>query len=119
MVGPAILWRSDHLDVFPVSERRIYNRVPGPFEGRCHDGASYYDARITDISLSGCFVDLLLQLRIGDRVTVDVSLHDRPFRLNGEVVYLDKVQGFAVRFVENELPTIEALAEALDRAGRA
>lgn len=103
----------------PVSERRIYQRVPGPFEGRCHDGANFFDARITDISLSGCFVDLLLQPRIGDRMTIDVSLHGQPFRMHGEVVYLDKVQGFAVRFVDNDLSTLEAFAQAIEQAAQA
>ncbi len=55
--------------------------------------------RITDLSAGGCFVDSFTSAEAGASLILTVSLHDRQFTLPAEVVYLDRVQGFGVRFL--------------------
>lgn len=70
-----------------------------------------------DLSLGGCFVDVLSGPAKGDPVKVEIRLGDLVARLTGEAVYVDKVQGFAVRFGENPPEELEHLRAILD--GRA
>jgi hypothetical protein len=55
----------------------------------------------------------------GERVQVSVTIRHRPVTLLGEVIYTDRVQGFAVVFTDNPPERIEQLHELLDSAAAA
>lgn len=83
-------------------QRRQHPRQPGPFEGEW-DGAEDAGAcRVTGLSPSGCFVDAAGRPAPGTPITVSVLLGDTRFTLPGEVVYLDRVRGFGVRFTPSD-----------------
>ncbi len=98
-----------------TKERRSYKRLAGPYDGGW-DGASGMRAcRITDLSLSGCFIDAYASNPVGTQLMTEIRLSDQTFRLRAEVVYVDRVQGFAVRFVEDNDPAVlKAFREAMD-----
>ncbi len=50
---------------------------------------------------------------VGSRLVTEVHVAEQTFRLASEVVYVDRVQGFAVRFVDNDPGVLEALTKAL------
>ena len=83
-------------------ERRQYPRRPGPFEGWWAGVSGQRECRITDLSPGGCFLDSPTSAEPGTAITVSVVFGDTRFTLPGEVVYLDRVQGFGVRFVPSD-----------------
>jgi PilZ domain len=96
-----------------MDERRRYPRLPGPFDG-AYDGASgARTARILDLNAGGCFIDVMGAPRTGERVTVSVSIGGRTATLAGEVVYVDRIQGFGVKFTANPPEQVEELDKML------
>jgi len=57
------------------------------------------EARITDISLGGCFIDCLTPINEGEPVSFTIKISDCEFLdLRGEIVYVFRGVGFGVRF---------------------
>jgi PilZ domain len=99
------------------SERRIHKRLPGPFEGGWDGASGMRECRITDLSRGGCFVDVYASNPVGARITTAVKVGGRTFQLRSEVVYVDRVQGFAVRFRDNDPGVMKAFLETLESLG--
>ena len=58
-------------------------------------------ARISDISAGGCYIDTIVQVVVGDLLTIHITAADgssMPF--NGKVAYLLAGNGFGVEFVD-------------------
>lgn len=51
----------------------------------------------------------------GTRITVHVQLDGQTFHLHGVIVYVDRVQGFAVQFSDNDADTMTAFTAAVER----
>jgi hypothetical protein len=99
-----------------TSERRSYKRLSGPYDGGWDGASGMRDCRITDLSPGGCFIDAYASNPVGAKITTEVTLAGRPFRLRAEVVYVDRVQGFAVRFLDDNDPAeMKAFTELIDR----
>ena len=57
------------------------------------------EARITDLSLGGCFIDCLTPISEGEPVSFKIKISEREFLdLRGEIVYVFRGVGFGVRF---------------------
>ena len=91
------------------SERRNFKRLVGPFEGGWDGASGRRDCRVTDLSQGGCFIDAYASNPVGARITTAIKVGDQTFQLRSEVVYVDRVQGFAVRFMKAFIETVEAL----------
>lgn len=89
-------------------ERRNQPRLAGPYDGSWSGSSGQRHCRITDLSAGGCFVDSFTSADAGASLVLTVSVRDRHFTLPAEVVYVDRVQGFGVRF----LPCDDAAALA-------
>lgn len=96
-----------------TNERRSAKRLPGPYDGGWNGESGTRECRITDLSVGGCFIDSFATSGVGGKVTVDVRLSGQSFRLKAEVVYVDKVQGFAVRFADNDPAVLQHLSDAI------
>jgi hypothetical protein len=95
-------------------ERRRHLRINGPFEGTC-DVVGSREVRIVDLSYGGCFIDVMTKARPGDEVTVTVRVLGQQVTLRGEVVYVDRVQGFAVMFTETNPEPLETLKQIVEK----
>ena len=101
-----------------MSERRRFPRLQKPMDGTWDGAAGTGHGRVTDLGMGGCFIDARTPAGVGQRLAVTLSSPDSPpVRVDAEVVYVDTVAGFAVRFVDVAAETQEALASFLARAG--
>lgn len=99
------------------SERRSNKRLMGPFEGGWDGASGMRECRITDLSRGGCFIDAYASNPVGARITTRLKVGGREYQLRSEVVYVDRVQGFAVKFRDNDPLVMKAFAEALETLG--
>lgn len=99
------------------SERRNFKRLPGPFEGGWDGASGMRECRITDLSQGGCFIDAYAANPVGARILTAVKVGGQLFQLRSEVVYVDRVQGFAVRFRDNDAATMETFIETVEALG--
>jgi hypothetical protein len=99
-----------------ANERRGTARLVGPFEGTWDGAAGMRECRITDLSAGGCFLDTYASQPVGARITVEIKLRGQSFRLRAEVVYVDRVQGFAVKFLDQDSPASREFADAIAAA---
>ena len=81
--------------------------------------AGKQDARMSEISMDGCFIDSKVQGRaLGDIVEFKVHLPDGPWvSLQGELVNEDYPIGFGLRFTELTEGDKRLLAEVMDTRG--
>lgn len=97
-----------------TTERRNARRFPGPFDGGWNGESGTRECRITDLSVGGCFIDSLSNQSVGTRVMVLIKLGGQTLRLRSEVAYVDRIQGFAVSFTDDNDPAVmTTLAEAI------
>lgn len=98
-----------------TKERRSFNRLSGPFDGGWDGASGMRDCRITDLSPGGCFIDVYASNPVGAVIMTEVKLAGQTFRLRSQVVYVDRVQGFAVRFLDDNDPaTLKAFTELIE-----
>ena len=119
MLGSSIRWQPhDRVQLAgpDMPERRQYRRSHGPFRGAWRSASEHRQAGVLDIGPGGCFVEGMGGPDRGERVQVSVTIRHRAVTLLGEVIYTDRVQGFAVVFTGNPPETIEQLHELLDSA---
>jgi len=96
-------------------ERRSHERVPLMLELRWQSLSGKHTARISDMSLSGCYVESFGQVTVGEMIRFEVQLPTgRWMPLIGEVVYHLPSMGFGVRFRTLTESQREVIASLLD-----
>ena len=107
--------RKKGTDSVATDDRRQFDRIPGPFDGR-RVGALETPVRIYDLSEGGCFINSLHEQQPGVvfRLKIDV-----PFEgwidLKAETLYRNPGFGFAVCFIEMNEETKMRLRRALQQ----
>ena len=82
-------------------ERRKHDRVPALIDLAWEGASSKYEARTSDISISGCYIDTIAQVVIGELIKFKLRLPAGDWiELHGEVVYSHPNMGFGVRFTD-------------------
>lgn len=82
-----------------TDERRNERRVPASIEVLWEGSAGKYEARTSDLSAGGCFVDTLGQVTLGQKIIFRLRLPaGEAIDIEGEVVYTYPNMGFGVRF---------------------
>lgn len=82
-----------------MDERRIAERVPLSLEVRWDGLSGKRSARISDISLTGCYVESLGQVTLGEEIHLEIQTPTgRWITVSGEVAHRDPNMGFGVRF---------------------
>jgi hypothetical protein len=76
------------------------------------------DARVTDVSLGGCYIDCRLVPAVGDEVQIDLSTDDGPLPVQGTVVHAKRNFGFAIRFTAMDEAALNRLSSLLSAAAR-
>jgi hypothetical protein len=80
---------------------RHYERVSVSLEVEWEGAAGKYEARMSDISLGGCYIDTIGDATIGETVSFRVRLPSGHWlRLSGMVVHVEERVGIGLRFPE-------------------
>src|SRR5215212_9058799 len=96
-------------------ERRIEERVPLMLELRWESLSGRHPARISDMSLNGCYVETMGQVTVGELIRLEVQLPTgRWLPLIGEAVYHLPGMGFGLRFRRLTETQREVIASLLD-----
>ena len=103
-----------------AAERRQHTRLAYPLEGSWHGASGATRCRISDISVTGCFIESLAAPAVGENTTITVDFGpDDTYAIKGRVAYLEPGMGFGVEFVEADPATTAALGQAISSiAGR-
>jgi hypothetical protein len=72
--------------------------------------------RVSELSLGGCYLDMMNPFPMGTRVLVKISEGDEFFEAASEIVYKTEHLGVGVRFLEIEPIFLAVLMRWLDRA---
>lgn len=82
-----------------VNERREDERVPLSLEARWDGAAGRHQARISDISMGGCFMDTTGQALVNEVVSLEIRLPSGEWLpLRGTVTFTQPHIGFSVCF---------------------
>lgn len=99
-----------------TDKERKHKRVPLLLEVLWEGAAGKYEARTSDISLGGCFIDTTGQMAIGETISFKLCLPAGDgIELQGEVIYELPRMGFGVRFAnvsDDQQQRLEALIKA-------
>ena len=98
-----------------AEERRGEERVPLMLELRWESLSGKHTARVSDMSMSGCYVETMGQVTTGELIRCEVQLPTgRWMPLVGEVVYHLPGMGFGMRFKRLTETQKEMVASLLD-----
>jgi uncharacterized protein (TIGR02266 family) len=82
-------------------ERRNHRRVPVLAEVHWEGKTGRHEARTSDLSSGGCFIDTVGQVTEGERLKFQLRLPNGEWmEAEGEVTYADPNVGFGVRFTD-------------------
>lgn len=110
------LWNLGTYDPWEtLSDKRKYPRVPAFLEVRWESAGGKYEARTSDISLGGCFIDTIGHVAVGEWVNFKL----RPkagewIELQGDVQYELPRFGFGVQFRDLSDESKERLEELVN-----
>lgn len=97
----------------PADSRRMHARVHGPFDG-VRIGALETPVQLYDLSRGGCFINSMHQQQPGVRVLLKIDLpHEQWITVSAETLPRSNEFGYAVRFVNMSVETIDRLDRAL------
>lgn len=78
---------------------RQFERISLSLQIMLESSSGKREARISDLSMEGCFIDTILEVTAGESVVFDVHLPiGQPVRLSGKVAYNMPRIGFGIRF---------------------
>lgn len=97
------------------SDRRTTKRVAVNLEAKFFGGAERGRARISDISVGGCYVETLVFISPGNKLAIEMKLPTGNWlRVMGEVMYYHPNIGFGMRFLNLTQPVLEVLANLVE-----
>lgn len=74
--------------------------------------------RVSELSLYGCYLDMMNPFPVGTLVLVKISAGDAYFQAKSKIVYAQPNMGAGVVFLETEVQYQPVLERWLDEAGR-
>lgn len=99
-------------------ERRGATRYLLPLEVRWESLSGKYAARISDLSLSGCYIESLAQVMQGEEIQFEIQLPTGFWMpLHGKVIYHQPSLGFGVQFFQLTMMERNVLSRVLDSSG--
>lgn len=82
-------------------ERRHIRRVPLLVDVLCQGATGNYEARTSDLSVGGCFIDTISQVNVGETIKFKIRLPAGDWLdVQGTVVYEYPGVGFGVSFTQ-------------------
>jgi hypothetical protein len=100
-----------------IEDQRQFERVRFLVEARWAGLSGNYEARVYDISLSGCYIETLGQVQLNEQVSFEIqSPSGRWIPLQGIVIHYQPSIGFGMHFLNMSDLQQHALAELIDYA---
>ena len=97
-------------------ERRKQGRVTAYIEVLWEGASGKYEARTGDLNTSGCYIDSIAEVAIGEAIRFKLRLPAEDWiEVRGQVIYKYPNAGFGVRFVsisESDRQRLEWLVKA-------
>lgn len=81
-----------------TDDRRQHKRVPAVIDVIWEGASGGHEARTSDLSVAGCFIDTIGQASPGETIKFKLRLPAGQLVLKGEVMYAYPPAGFGVRF---------------------
>ncbi len=104
-----------------TENRRKTDRAPLLLDVLWAGVAGKHEARTSDITPEGCFIDSIGQVTVGEVITFKIGLPAAAWiEVQGEVVYAYPSMGFGVRFTDisdSDRKQLESLIKAESREG--
>lgn len=83
-----------------TDDRRNQRRVPAIIDVSWEEASGRHEARISDISASGCFIITIFRATLGEIINFKLYLpEETPIEIMGEVLYELPTSGFGIRFI--------------------
>jgi hypothetical protein len=83
-----------------TDDRRKHSRIPLSLTVVWESASGKYEARASDISLGGCFIDTIGLVAVGDTISFKLRISEtETIELDGEVVSELPRFGFGVRYI--------------------
>ncbi|MBA3765847.1 MAG: PilZ domain-containing protein [Acidobacteria bacterium] len=81
-------------------EQRVYRRVPASLDVLWNGRLTNNHARVTNVSVGGCYVETAGRVSLGELICIDMMLplHTH-LHLRGQVMHREWPMGFGLRFV--------------------
>jgi hypothetical protein len=102
-----------------MSNRRSDDRLEVCLDAAWDGKSGNYDARVTDLSEGGCYLDTLGEANVGEILAFRVQAPTGEWlALTGEVVHETPPLGFGIRFVslsDEQLENLRSLIAGLQR----
>lgn len=90
---------SSTLSLYP--ERRVAERVNVSLEAIWEGMSGRREARVTDLSLHGCFLESCAQTSVGEQIRFLLKTPtERWLELTGEVAFYQPMVGFGMKFID-------------------
>ena len=101
-------------------ERRRMPRVPFVASAELLevDNGTRMNAQVSELSLHGCYLDMMNPFPVGTLVLVKISAGDAFFQAKSKIVYAQLNMGAGVVFLETEPEFQPVLERWLDEAGK-
>ena len=100
----------------PMSDRRNEKRWDVCLDALWDGKSGNYQARVTDLSEGGCYVDSLGEAQVGEVLVFKLQTPDGEWvELTGEVAHQTPPLGFGLRFIELTDEQNEKLRSLLDQ----
>jgi hypothetical protein len=98
-------------------ERRSNERKRILLEARWESLSSRHEARVDDVSLSGCFVNTYAKVELGEQVDLEIQLPSGGWLpLNGQVASYQPGVGFGMSFTSLTAKETDGLKELMRTA---
>ena len=99
-------------------ERRSFPRYPFIAHAEVRDAgeSSRLSARVSDISLSGCYLDMMNPLPVNTRIRVIIHDNKNPFEAQARIVYSVPNLGAGVAFLDLEPSSKSSLEACIESA---
>jgi hypothetical protein len=81
------------------------------------ESAGKFSCRVSELSLHGCYVDMLNTLPVGSEVAIKIFAESECFEANSKVIYAHPNLGMGLAFEQVSLKSGELLRQWLLKAG--
>ena len=96
---------------------RRNERYPLPLEVHWESLSGKHEARISDISLGGCYMESLAQVIVGEEIQFEIQLPTGGrMPLRGKVIYHQPNLGFGVSFIDLSMMARNVLTHVIDQS---